>query len=483
MERRRRQRATGIGIVCTVLVLGTAGCSGHAHTQPTAADRTTPAGAAEGTAGNTGPGRIPQPTHAQLVAAGLDKLPLAPLRDRVDLRAPVFSDPTHVTNPLFPVSELDSVVFSGHEGDQPFHTETTLLPYTRVIEWSPGQQVKTLVSQYMAYVGGRLLEVALDYYAQADDGSVWYLGETVQDYAGSGLPDTTEGTWLAGVDGPPEMIMPGHPQVGDVHRAENIPAVAFEEVTIKKLQQTVPGPMGPVHGAMVARELHDDGTFSDKIFAPGYGEFFTSDKGELEAMALAVSVDKIPRQLPSSLRRMHALALALLETGRRASWPQEMRYINRIGAAWSAAPRHDFPRLRAEMRRALRDLAAATRQRDRTRLDDAAVAVGRSSLDLMLPYRSQPAVDRDRFEVWARRVVVDAGAGRLGAVRGDIATLEWIQDRFAPTLSPADRTALAAHLGLIRQSVSGGDHDLSAATHEARLLRHVRHLPPVVAQD
>ena len=44
----------------------------------------------------------------------------------------------------------------------------------------------------MAYIDGRIEEVALDLYAQADDGSVWYLGEDVFDYSGTnGLVDGT----------------------------------------------------------------------------------------------------------------------------------------------------------------------------------------------------------------------------------------------------------------------------------------------------
>ena len=39
---------------------------------------------------------------------------------------------------------------------------------------------------------------------------------------------------------------------------------------------------------MVGKELHDDGTYSDKVFAPGYGEFFTGHGSEVEALALAV---------------------------------------------------------------------------------------------------------------------------------------------------------------------------------------------------
>jgi hypothetical protein len=89
---------------------------------------------------------VAQPTAAQMRASGLGELPVAPDHKRVDLVAPPFSDPTSVTNPLFPIGRL-SVVLNGKVDGKPLRTETTLLPDTRIIEWSPGQCVRTLVSQ------------------------------------------------------------------------------------------------------------------------------------------------------------------------------------------------------------------------------------------------------------------------------------------------------------------------------------------------
>src|SRR5215213_450165 len=125
-------------------------------------------------AGEEGSRRIPQPPVP-------GDIPVAPESKRVDLSMPTFSDPTNVTNPLFPVSNQDSVLMVGHVDGKPFRTEVTLLPETRIIEWQ-GQRIETLVSQYTAYLDGRIQEVAYDLYAQADDGSVWYFGEDVADF-------------------------------------------------------------------------------------------------------------------------------------------------------------------------------------------------------------------------------------------------------------------------------------------------------------
>ena len=83
------------------------------------------------------------------------------------------------------------------------------MPGTKAITWG-GRQETTWIDQYVAYGGGRILEVALDWYAQADDGSVWYFGEDVFNYE-DGVVADTHGTWLAGKDGPPGMIMPAQP--------------------------------------------------------------------------------------------------------------------------------------------------------------------------------------------------------------------------------------------------------------------------------
>jgi hypothetical protein len=412
---------------------------------------------------------VPQPTAAQMEAAGLGRLPVAPLERRVDLVAPTFSNPTSVTNPLFPISDLRSVVLNGHVDGRDFRTETTLLPDTRVIEWSPGQCVKTLVSQYVAYLGGRIQEVALDFYAQGDDGSVWYFGEDVFNY-GHGVVQDTEGTWLAGKEGPAAMIMPAQPRVGDVNRAENIPGLVWEEVAVKATGRTVAGPRGPVAGAIVGRELHDDGTLSDKVFAPGYGEFFTAEAGDVEALAVAVPTDALPGPPPAALRRLSDAADATFRAATARRWRRAAASAGAALAAWRAHRADGVPRrLVAPSRRALARLARAVDARRRGRARDAALAVALAALDLELRYRAPVEIDRARFDLWARRVGVDAAARRAAAVKGDVAVLEWIRDRIVHAFDDVSRTRLDAGLERLRADV--GDGRLAAAARAAARLR------------
>jgi hypothetical protein len=406
---------------------------------------------------------VPQPSRAQLVAAGLGKLPLAPDSQRVDLVAPPFSRSTAVTNPLFPISDLHSAVITGHVDGKPLKIETTLLPATQVIEWSPGQCVRTLISQFVAYKGGRIEEVALDRYAQDDAGSVWYFGEDVFNYADGAVADT-DGTWLAGIDGPAAMIMPAHPRVGNVNRAENVPGLVFEEVTTRAVNTTVRGPRGPVTGVIIGSELHDDGTREDKFFAPGYGEFRSAGSGDLEAMALAVPTDTLRGAMPKTLTTLYDGALNVYDAKtakrRRAA-------ARRTATAWKEHRKRAVPpRLRAPMSRAVRNLARTVRHGRRARA--AALQTAQAALDLQLQYRTPTEIDRARLSLWARRVAVDAARRDAHGVNGDVSTMEWIRDRITQAVGPVALARIDRRIGQMRAAVTDGN--LRAATRAANRL-------------
>ena len=420
---------------------------------------------------------IPQPTTAQLEASGLAKLPLAPDSKRVDLASPPFSHPTEVTNPLFPISKLHSAVLNGTIDGKPFHTETTLLPHTRALEWPRGHQVEALVSQYAAFLDGKIQEVALDYYAQADDGSVWYLGEDVFDYNDEGTIAFTTDSWTTGQDGPPAMIMPAHPQVGQAFRTENIPGLVFEEVTVKTVGKTVMGPSGPVEGAMVGEELHDDGKTSDKVFAPGYGEFLTKDTDGVEAMALSVPTDALNGPTPPELESVSSGAGEAFDAARSRDWNAAAAAVDALSRAWAAfAIAGDVPpRLRLPMKSAIAGLGKAVDARDESEAATAAIDVGQAALDLELRYRDPDEIDLARFNLWARQTVVDAAAKRLGAVSGDVATLEWTRDRFADRLDPGDQSAINTELLALREAEVDTDFE-AVSEAAARVLATVASL-------
>ncbi|MGH3043062.1 MAG: hypothetical protein ACRDNG_15240 [Gaiellaceae bacterium] len=414
----------------------------------------------------------PMPATAQktIVQPSVDGLQVAPESERVDLAVPTFSDPTNVTNPLFPVSRQESVLLLGRVDGQPFRTEVTLLPETRIIAWQ-GQRVETLVSQYVAYLGGRIHEVAYDFYAQDDAGAVWYFGEDVFNFKDGVIVDT-HGTWIAGKDGPAAMIMPADPQVGDVYRPENIPGLVFEEVTVKSVGRTLDGPLGPVESGLVIEELHMDGTTEGKTFGPGYGEFFTAGGGDVEALALAVPIDALSGQTLPELVTLESGAADVFAAAEAADWDAARAAVGEMAAAWETVRAGEVPdRLEPQLSRALETLEEGVAGRDPQQARQAAIDVARWSLDLQLRHRPVAEIDLARFDLWAAQLLVDAAAGDAAAVNGDFFSLDYIRDRIQRGLGEADLTRLNIQLEELNGAV--GDEDLGAAADVARQLREI----------
>ncbi len=399
----------------------------------------------------------------------------APDSARADLITPTFSNPTNITNPLFPINDLHSTILLGSIDGRLFRAETTLLPETKVIEWN-GQQIETLVSQYTAYLDGRIHEVALDWYAQADDGSVWYLGEDVANYQEGVILDT-HGTWLAGKDGLAAMIMPAVPQVGSVYRPENIPGLVFEEVTIAAINQTLPGPRGPVTGAIITTQLYQGGSVDDKQFAPGYGEFFTGSRGNHETLALAVPTDMLPGPIPAECEALFTGAMTIFSAAETGDWAAASATLETMTAAWATYRAGGVPPLlEIQMNRALAalagdDLVPAVNAQDATGTRKAALAVALASLDFQLQYRPPAEIDLARFNLWTLHLLVDAAAGEPADVAGDVTTLEWIWQRIAHTVEAATLESVVVPLEALRAAADG--EDLTAAAAAAEQLREV----------
>jgi hypothetical protein len=412
----------------------------------------------------------PRPATAQeaIVQPAVGDLEVAPESERVDLAMPRFSDPTNVTNPLFPVSRQESVLLLGRVDGRAFRTEVTLLPETRIIEWH-GEQVETLVSQYVAYLDGRIHEVAYDFYAQDDAGAVWYFGEDVFNFRDGFIADT-HGTWIAGKDGPAAMIMPADPRVGDVYRPENIPGFVFEEVTVKSVGRGLDGPLGPVEGGLLIEELHMDGNTETKTFGPGYGEFFTAGGGDVEALALAVPTDALPGPVPPELATLENGANDVFVAAGSGDWKAARAATARMTSAGQEVRAGEVPdRLGPQLGGALEALADGIRARSAPAARQAAIDVARWSLDLQLRHRPVTEIDLARFDLWAAQLLVDAKAGDTAAANGDFFSLDYIRDRIQHKLREADR----ARINVVLEELNGavGDEDLGAAADIARALR------------
>jgi len=396
----------------------------------------------------------------------------APASKRVDLERPTFSDPTKIDNPLFPVNAIDSVIQVGKVAGKPFRSETTTLPQTGVVDWY-GTKVPVVLSQYVAYLDGQIEEVALDRYAQADDGSVWYFGEDVIDYR-DGAAYFTEGTWLAGRDGPPAMLMPAKPELGDVFRVEQVIGIVFEELTVVENHKTVEGPNGQVSDAIVVDELSVDGGHSKKTLAPAYGEFLTRGSGEIEAMAVATPANALPGGVPVEIRKLLTAAWGTMEYSRAKDWEFADTSVRRIRDELATIDKtQQPPRVMALLHHAVDQLSSAVQTKNPLAAERATVALAESGIDLEARYLEPADIEVARFHLHSQKLRVDAANGDAAGVRGDVVALELIRDRIPNAFEPDELATVDQQLTALRTAAESGDL-ASAADVATRLASAVR---------
>jgi hypothetical protein len=184
---------------------------------------------------------------------------------------PKFSHPRDITNPYLPLAYLKQDIFEGTEGGKKTRVERTAMPGKHKTFTINGQTVEAAVYEDRAFVNGELEEVATDYFAQDDDGTVYYLGEDVDEYE-NGKVINHDGAWLLGKDTQvPGVLLPAHPKVGDKFKSEEVSKEINESDEVVSVSETVTVPAGTFTNCVKVKESLADGTTEYKYYASGVG--------------------------------------------------------------------------------------------------------------------------------------------------------------------------------------------------------------------
>lgn len=178
---------------------------------------------------------------------------------------------TRVSHPLVPLSSVPITIFKGLErqrgADVQVRSESRLLKQTARIAG-----VRVAVVEVKEFENGALIERTLDYYAQRDDGTVWYFGERVDDYE-SGQIVGHGGQWFAGRGGAkPGLFMPARPTVGLTFEQERAPGVAEDRSTVIAVRLTVRTPAGKFSDCIKTKDFAPiDNKTEFKFYCRGVG--------------------------------------------------------------------------------------------------------------------------------------------------------------------------------------------------------------------
>ena len=144
--------------------------------------------------------------------------------------------------------------------------------------------VTTRVVHDVVYTHGKATEITDDWYAQDNDGNIWYFGENTASIH-NGKKDTS-GSFEAGRDGADAGIaMAAHPEVGLTYREEYYAGHAEDRTKVLALDQQVQAPAGHFTGAILTDDTSpiEPDVSEYKLYAKGVGPVVAvSVSGEAE---------------------------------------------------------------------------------------------------------------------------------------------------------------------------------------------------------
>lgn len=162
--------------------------------------------------------------------------------DRPQL-GPAHLDPSRfvktVDHPYFPLEPGTTWEYKAESSEGEERIVVTVTDKTKVVDGVTAVVVRDTVSE----VGGKLVEDTFDWYAQDNDGNVWYLGEDTKAYEGDKV--STAGSWEAGVDGARAgVVMLAKPTIGDFYYQEYYQGEAEDQGKVLAIDESVTGPTG-----------------------------------------------------------------------------------------------------------------------------------------------------------------------------------------------------------------------------------------------
>jgi hypothetical protein len=172
-----------------------------------------------------------------------------------------------VDNPYLPLVPGTRFLYRERSRGKTYENEVVVTRDTKVC-----MGVRCVVVHDVVRDGGVIREDTFDWYAQDQEGNVWYFGEQSRETGPHGQV-TTEGSWEAGVrGGQPGIIMKARPAVGPAYRQEYLPGHAEDMGQVISVGDSVTVPFGTFRDCVTTRDWSPLESGSEKKrYARGVG--------------------------------------------------------------------------------------------------------------------------------------------------------------------------------------------------------------------
>jgi hypothetical protein len=224
-----------------------------------------------------------------------------------------FDRSTEINNPWMPMQPGTMWAYEGTAVDEEGNSFARRIEFTVTDLTKEINGVRTVVAWIVDYNNDEVIEKEIAFYAQDNDGNVWYLGEHPEEFADGKFVDAP--TWIAGVEEARAGIkMMAEPKVGTPKYFQGWgPAVEWSDYgDIQKMGQETCVPVDCYQDAMVIAEssLGEVGAAQFKYYVSGVGEVRVNWGGQ-DATQEALQLVEHTQLSPEALAEIHAEALAL----------------------------------------------------------------------------------------------------------------------------------------------------------------------------
>lgn len=229
-----------------------------------------------------------------------------------DLATAKFDNPTVINNQWFPLTPGTQYIYDGFtdEGGVKIHHRIVynVTDLTKVVAG-----VQTVAVYILDYSDGQLVEAEVAFYAQANDGTVWFLGEYPEVYEDGQLAEAP--AWFHGLKGAKAgVVMKANPEVGKPSYAQGWgPAVNWtDRGRVVALGEQTCVPVNCYENVLVTEEFSQsepDG-FQVKYYAPGVGNVRVGWRGA-DASREELELVEMTQLRSEALAEVRAAALAL----------------------------------------------------------------------------------------------------------------------------------------------------------------------------
>lgn len=194
-----------------------------------------------------------------------------------------FSNSTAVNNKLFPLKPGTFLASEGKAKDAEGDEETLRIEVTTTGLTKKIGDIDTVVVFVNDFADGELVETELAFYAQDNDGNVWYFGEYPEEYEDGNFLGAKD--WIHGIkEAKAGLFMKANPAVGDPSYYQGWgPAVEWDDFSrVVETGKEDCVPVACYKDVVVLEEgnLTEKGSFQIKSYAPGIGDIRTGWRGE-----------------------------------------------------------------------------------------------------------------------------------------------------------------------------------------------------------